>query len=71
MKLSEIRGKGEKELAKMIDEKKVELFGLRLQFSRGQLAKTATLKLLRKDIAQIFTVLKEKEMNRDGTTKRA
>lgn len=60
MKPSELRTKGEKELLKMIDEKKGELFDLRLQLARGQLAKTAGIRDAKKDIARVYTVLRTK-----------
>lgn len=63
MKPSEIRAKGEKELLKTAQEKTAELFGLRLQRSVGQLAKMASLKKVKKDIARILTIMREKDLN--------
>lgn len=65
MKPSEIRAKGEKELLKTAQEKTAELFGLQLQRSVGQLAKPANLKRVKKDIARILTVMREKELKLD------
>lgn len=65
MKPSEIRSKVEKELLKLVEEKKENLFGLRLQLAMGQLAKTASIGQLKKDIARIYTILKQKE-GKDG-----
>lgn len=65
MKPSEIRAKGEKELLKTAQEKTAELFGLQLQRSVGSLAKTARLKMAKKDIARILTIMREKELKLD------
>lgn len=65
MKPSEIRSKNEKDLVKTAQEKMGELFGLQIQRSVGQLAKTASLKMVKKDIARILTVMREKELNID------
>lgn len=70
MKPSEIRAKEKKELIKMIDEKKEELFGLNLQLTTGQLAKTADVSKVKKDIARINTILKEKEKDGKPTAKK-
>lgn len=73
MKLSEIRGKKPNELAKILEEKKTELFGLRLKFVTGQLAKTHQLREARLDVARLATVLQQpqqqtevKEVKKDG-----
>lgn len=70
MKPSEIRGKAEKELSKMLDEKREALFSLRLQRATRQLAKTATLGQAKKDIARIETILREKELRINERTKK-
>ncbi|MBZ3892843.1 50S ribosomal protein L29 [Lawsonia intracellularis] len=41
-------------------EKREELFKLRFQHAAGQLEKTSSLLVLRRDIARILTILKEK-----------
>ncbi len=61
MKISEIRGLGINELQIKNSELAEELFRLKIRHSSGQLESTATLGRLRKDIARIATVLKEKE----------
>lgn len=60
MKPSEIRTKEEKELLKMIDEKRGELFILKTELALGQLAKTANITKSRRDIARLRTILQEK-----------
>ncbi|MEE9911939.1 MAG: 50S ribosomal protein L29 [Deltaproteobacteria bacterium] len=61
MKISEIRGLGINELQIKNNELVEELFRLKIRHASGQLESTATLGRLRKDIARIATVLKEKE----------
>ena len=61
MKISDIRGLGINELQIKNREVAEELFRLKIRHASGQLESTATLGGLRKDIARIATVLKEKE----------
>lgn len=61
MKISEIRGLGLNELQTKNSELAEELFRLKIRHASGQLESTASLGRLRKDIARIATVLKEKE----------
>lgn len=60
MKPSEIRTKPVKELQKMIDEKREELFGLKLKLATGQLAQTSNMRNVKRDVARMLTILKEK-----------
>ena len=61
MKISEVRGLGINELQIKNSELAEERFRLKIRHSSGQLESTASLGRLRKDIARIATVLKEKE----------
>ena len=61
MKIKEIRGLGINELQTKNRELAEELFRLKIRHASGQLESTATLSRIRKDIARIATVLKEKE----------
>ncbi|NLN38436.1 MAG: 50S ribosomal protein L29 [Smithella sp.] len=61
MKISEIRGLGINELQNKSNELKEEIFRLKIRHSSGQLESTASLGRIRRDIARIATVLKEKE----------
>jgi len=61
MKIKEIRGHGINELQTKNRELAEELFRLKIRHASGQLESTATLGRIRKDIARIATVLKEKE----------
>ena len=61
MKIKEIRDLGINELKQKNNELMEELFKLRIRHASGQLEQTAMLGRLRKDIARVSTVLKEKE----------
>jgi len=61
MKISEIRGLGVAGLHKKKGELAEELFRLKIRHAGGQLESTASLGRLRRDIARIKTVMKEKE----------
>ncbi|MFO7568478.1 MAG: 50S ribosomal protein L29 [Smithellaceae bacterium] len=61
MKIKEIRGLGTQELQNKNNELVEELFRLKIRHASGQLDSTATLGRMRRDIARIATVLKEKE----------
>ncbi len=61
MKISEIRGLGINELQNKSNELTEEIFRLKIRHSSGQLESTASLGRIRRDIARIATVLKEKE----------
>lgn len=50
----------EESLKVKLAEKREELFKLRFQHAAGQLEKTSSLLVLRRDIARILTILKEK-----------
>ena len=47
----------------MIIEKKEELFAKRMQQSSGSLEKPSQLRTLRREIARMKTILKEREMD--------
>ena len=61
MNIREIRDKSNDELLKVIDERKEELFDLRFQKATGQIENPMRMRELRKTIARIKTVLKERE----------
>ena len=61
MKIKEIRDLGINELNQKNSEILEELFRLKIRHASAQLESPATLGRLRKDIARIKTVLKEKE----------
>ncbi len=50
------------DLGEKLRDAKEELFNLRFQNATGQLDNTARLRTVRKDIARIYTVLREREL---------
>ncbi|MCX8131388.1 MAG: 50S ribosomal protein L29 [Clostridia bacterium] len=62
MKASEIREKSQGELQKELGELKSELFKLRFQLATNQLENPMKLKDVKKSIARVKTILKEKEL---------
>lgn len=63
MKASEIREMGADQIKEKLGELKKELFNLRFQNDVGQLENTATISSIKKDIARIYTVSKEMNVN--------
>jgi large subunit ribosomal protein L29 len=62
MKASELRDLDAAELAAKLAEAKAELFNLRFQNVTGQLDNPHRLTEVRKDIARIFTVIRQREL---------
>ena len=60
MKPSELRGKQPAELEKELESLLRAQFGLRMQVATQQLANTSQLKKVRRDIARVRTIMKEK-----------
>jgi large subunit ribosomal protein L29 len=60
MEASELRGKNPEELQKELEALLRAQFGLRMQLATQQLANTSQLKKVRRDIARVRTILKEK-----------
>jgi large subunit ribosomal protein L29 len=60
MKPSELRSKTPDELNKELNELMKAQFGLRMQLATQQLSNTSQKRKLRKDIARVRTVLREK-----------
>jgi large subunit ribosomal protein L29 len=61
MKPSELRGKPSDELKKELESLLRAQFGLRMQLATQQLSNTSQLKKVRRDIARVRTILKEKD----------
>jgi large subunit ribosomal protein L29 len=59
---SEIRDLTDEELVTRLREAKEELFNLRFQVATGQLDNNRRLHQVRKDIARIYTVMREREL---------
>ena len=63
MTAKEIREKSNTELLQEIETLKEELFNLRFQQATGQLENTARMKTVKKTIARIKTVMRERELD--------
>jgi len=62
MKAHEIRAMASDELMQGLDDAYEELFNLRFQFSTGQLENFNRLTELKRDIARLKTILREREL---------
>ena len=62
MKTSELQPLTDGELANKLDDAYQELFNLRFQKTTGKLANTSRVGQVRKDIARIKTILREREL---------
>ena len=63
MKTTELRNKSVEELAKKLDELKKDLFMLRMQHATNQLDNPMQIAAVKKDIARVKTIIREKETN--------
>jgi large subunit ribosomal protein L29 len=62
VKAAELRELSEEELVERLREAKAELFNLRVQAATGQLDNNRRLQVIRKDIARIYTIMREREL---------
>ena len=62
MKARELRELSREDLLRKLDELKTELFNLRFQKAVGQLGNPMRIRQVRKDIARVLTVLREREL---------
>jgi len=60
MKPNELRGKSGEELQKELEALMRAQFGLRMQVATQQLGNTSQLKKVKRDIARVRTILREK-----------
>ena len=66
MKVSEIRNLNDKEILEKVKESKKELLNLRIKNATGSLDKPSKLKEMKKDVARMLTILKERENSTGG-----
>jgi large subunit ribosomal protein L29 len=59
---ADLRASTEEELELKLTEAKIELFNLRFQAATGQLESHGRLRAVRKEIARIYTVKREREL---------
>ena len=62
MKVEDIRAKSNEELVQELTSLKEELFKLRFQHSTNQLENPAQIAFVKKDIARVMTVIREREL---------
>jgi len=62
MKASDLRNYTDDELRNLLEEKKKQLMELRFQLAMGQLRNTSLIKMTKRDIARIKTILREREL---------
>ena len=67
MKLEELKEKTTTELADERRDLKIEMMNLRVQKASGQLENPARIKIVRKTIARIETLLSEKRISQNET----
>jgi large subunit ribosomal protein L29 len=65
MKIEEIRKLSDEELQTKIYDAKREYMEMRFQHVSGQLSDTSKLKLTRKDIAKMETIIRERSMKKN------
>ena len=62
VKAAELRELSEQELIARLREAKAELFNLRVQGATGQLDNHRRLQVVRREIARIYTIMREREL---------
>jgi len=66
MKLREIREMSDDELRAELNDKKEELMKLRFQQASGELQDFTRLRLMRREIARLYTIMRERQQNPDS-----
>jgi len=66
MKAKELRKMSAEELKQRERELREELFNLRFQHSLGQLTNTARISQVKREIARIKTILRERELGKES-----
>ena len=62
MKIDEIRDLNDAELQARLEELRIELFNLRFQKAKNLLERTDRIRIAKREIARIKTVIREKEL---------
>ncbi|MEV0807507.1 50S ribosomal protein L29 [Micromonospora sp. NPDC050200] len=62
VKAGELRELSDEELVTKLREAKAELFNLRVQAATGQLDNNRRLQVIRREIARIYTIMREREL---------
>jgi len=61
-KAAEFRESSDEDLLAKLKEAKAELFNLRVQSATGQLDNNRRLQVVRREIARIYTIMREREL---------
>ncbi|TXH40307.1 MAG: 50S ribosomal protein L29 [Actinobacteria bacterium] len=69
--VAELRALENDELVTRLKEAKEELFNLRFQAATGQLDNNGRVRVVRKDIARIYTIMRERELGITSETEGA
>jgi large subunit ribosomal protein L29 len=59
---AELRELSDEELVTRLREAKAELFNLRVQSATGQLESHGRLQVIRREIARVYTIMREREL---------
>jgi large subunit ribosomal protein L29 len=62
IKATELRELSDEALVEKLREAKAELFNLRVQSATGQLDNHGRLQVIRREIARIYTIMREREL---------
>lgn len=65
--VSSLNSKTNTEIEEALKKSKEELFNLRFQSATGQLQNTSRLKTVKRDIARMYTILRERELGISNT----
>ena len=65
MKVNKLRDSSSEELVRKEDDLKAELFNLRFQMATGQLENPTRIKEVRKNIARVKTIIRERELKEE------
>lgn len=66
MKIAELRDKNVNELTQTLKDLKEELFNLRFQHAINQLDNPMRIHSVKKDIARVMTIIREKQLGSDA-----
>ena len=69
MDATDLRAKTDRQLQEQLSDLQKERFNLRFQAANGQLENTARVRVVRRDIARVKTVLREKQAQPQGAKK--
>lgn len=67
MQVYQIRQLSTEEIQQRLNDSREELFNLRFQWGSGQLRDNNRLTQVKRDIARMLTILRERELEEEGT----